>query len=307
MPASDLYRRQAALIVKTIPFIAGETCFALKGGTAINLFVRDMPRLSVDIDLTYLPIADRSSSLREIDAAMRRIADAIGRGIPGARVNAGVIAAENCANRLTIYADGVQIKIEVTPVMRGCIAEAVVKPVSARVEDEFGYAAIQVVSFSDLFAGKIVAALDRQHPRDLFDVRDLLANEGIGDDLRKAFIVYLLSHNRPMAEVLAPARLDIAAEFARGFSGMTEAPVTLDELLRAREALVADIAGGMPENHRHFLMSVKRGEPNWALLGVPSAEALPAVRWRLENLARMDGEKHAAHLGRLGGVLGIRD
>ena len=307
MPISDLYRRQAELLVKTIPFVARETCFALKGGTAINLFVRDMPRLSVDLDLTYLPIADRVSSLREIDAAMRRIADAIGRGIPGARVNTGVVAAENCVNRLIVSAGGVQIKIEVTPVMRGCVNEPAVKPVSARVEDEFGYAEIQVVSFPDLYAGKIVAALDRQHPRDLFDVRDLLANEGIGEGLRKAFIVYLLSHNRPMAEVLAPARLDIAAEFARGFEGMTEASVTLDELLRAREALIADIMGGMPENHRHFLMSVKRGEPSWRLLGVPGAEALPAVRWRLENLAKLEREKRATLLGRLGDVLGIRD
>jgi hypothetical protein len=307
MPASDLYRRQAELLVKTIPFVARETCFALKGGTAINLFVRDMPRLSVDLDLTYLPIADRLSSLREIDAAMRRIADAIGREIPGARVNAGEIAAENCVNRLIVSAGGVQIKIEVTPVMRGCVNEPAVKPVSARVEHEFGYAEIQVVSFFDLYAGKIVAALDRQHPRDLFDVRDLLANEGISEGLRKAFIVYLLSHNRPMAEVLAPARLDIVAEFARGFEGMTEASVTLDELLGTREALIADIMGGMPENHRRFLMSVKRCEPNWALLGVPGAEVLPAVRWRLENLAKLDGKKRATLLGRLGEVLGIRD
>jgi hypothetical protein len=307
MPISDLYRRQAEFLVKTIPFVARETCFALKGGTAINLFVRDMPRLSVDLDLTYLPVADRISSLREIGAAMRRIADTIGRGIPGACVNTGVVAAENCINRLIVSAGGVQIKIEVTPVMRGCVNEPAVKSVSARVEDEFGYAEIQVVSFPDLYAGKIVAALDRQHPRDLFDVRDLLANEGIGEGLRKAFIVYLLSHNRPMAEVLAPARLDIGAEFARGFEGMTEASVTLDELLRTREALIADIMGGMPENHRHFLMSVKRAEPRWALLGVPGAEALPAVRWRLENLAKLEREKRATLLGRLGEVLGIPD
>ena len=79
MPASELYRRQAALLIRTIPLVAAETCFALKGGTAINLFVRDMPRLSVDIDLTYLPIADRGASLKEIDAGMLRIADAISR------------------------------------------------------------------------------------------------------------------------------------------------------------------------------------------------------------------------------------
>ena len=76
MAASEKYRRQAALLVRTIPLVAAETCFALKGGTAINLFVRDMPRLSVDIDLTYLPLKDRASSLEEINAAMLRLAKA---------------------------------------------------------------------------------------------------------------------------------------------------------------------------------------------------------------------------------------
>src|SRR5580704_7878776 len=83
----------------------------------------------------------------------------------------------------------------------------------------------------------------------------LLANEGIDGNLRKAFVVYILSHNRPMAEVLAPARLDIEAEFSRGFEGMTEASVTLHELLHARETLIADIVGNMPPDHRRFLVS----------------------------------------------------
>jgi predicted nucleotidyltransferase component of viral defense system len=307
MPVAELYRRQAALLIKVIPLVATETCFALKGGSAINLFVRDMPRLSVDLDLTYLPVADRAASLREIDAAMRRIARTIGRGIPEARVSPSRLKGENCVTKLLVQADGVQIKVEVTPVLRGCVYEPSTRSVSDRVEDQFGFAEIQVVSFPDLYAGKIVAALDRQHPRDLFDVRDLLANEGINDELRKAFIVYLLSHNRPMAEVLAPMRLDISAEFARGFAGLTESPVMLDELLQAREDVIANIIGNMPADHRRFLISIKRGEPDWALLDLPGAEALPAVRWRLENLARLDATKRAALLARLGEVLGIPD
>jgi hypothetical protein len=266
-----------------------------------------MPRLSVDLDLTYLPVADRAASLKEIDGAMRRIARTIGPGIPGARVSPSRLKGENCVTKLLVQADGVQIKVEVTPVLRGCVYEPSTRSVSTRVEDQFGFAEIQVVSFPDLYAGKIVAALDRQHPRDLFDVRDLLANEGINDELRKAFIVYLLSHNRPMAEVLAPMRLDISAEFARGFAGMTETPVMLDELLQAREDLIANIIGNMPADHRRFLISIKRGEPDWALLNLPGAEALPAVRWRLENLARLDAAKRAALLARLGEVLGIPD
>jgi Uncharacterized conserved protein len=307
MPAAELYRRQAALLVRTLPLVAVETCFALKGGTAINLFVRNMPRLSVDIDLTYLPVADREASLREIDAAMRRIASSIETGIHGTRMRRSGLQGENCITKLFIRANDVQIKIEVTPVLRGCVYDPATMSVSPRVEDQFGFAEIQVVSFPDLYAGKIVAALDRQHPRDLFDVRDLLANEGISDELRKAFIVYLLSHNRPMAEVLAPVRLDITGEFRRGFAGLTETPASLDELLQAREDLIAAIVGNMPADHRRFLITVKRGEPEWALLELPGADALPAVRWRLENLARLDRMKRAAFLSRLGEVLGVAD
>jgi predicted nucleotidyltransferase component of viral defense system len=304
MPAAKLYRRQVALLIKTIPLVAVETCFALKGGTAINLFVRDMPRLSVDIDLTYVPIANRAKSLKEIDAAMRRIADSIGKGIPRTRVSPVALQGENCITRLIVTADGAQMKIEVTPVLRGCVYEPGNRSVSPRVEEEFGFAEIQVVSFPDLYGGKIVAALDRQHPRDLFDVRDLLANEGVTHELRKAFLVYLVSHNRPMAEVLAPARLDISAEFRRGFEGMTETGITLDELLRAREDLIANIVGHMPEDHRRFLLSIKRGHPEWKLLDLPGAEALPAIRWRLENLAKLDDTKQLALTGRLDEVLG---
>ena len=307
MPLSDPYRRQVALLIRVIPLVAAETCFALKGGTAVNLFWRDMPRLSVDIDLTYLPVADRAASLAVIDQTMRRMSASIARGTPGARVTPMALQAEHCITRLLVRADGVQIKIEVTPVLRGCVYEPSTLPVSARVEDEFGFAEMQVVSFADLYAGKIVAALDRQHPRDLFDVRDLLANEGITDDLRKAFIIYLISHNRPMAEVLAPARLDIAAEFARGFDGMTDTAVTLDELLQTREELITRIVGNMPTDHRRFLVSIKRGEPDWSLLSLPGAALLPAVRWRLENLGKLDVAKRTALTGWLGKVLGVQD
>jgi len=307
MPVDELYRQQAGLLVKIVPFVASETSFALKGGTAINMFLRDMPRISVDIDLTYIPITDRSSSLKGIDAAMRRIAKEIRSGVPGARVSASAPRGEEGITKLIVRADGAQIKIEVTPVLRGCIYEPIVGSVSARVEEEFGFAEMPVVSFADLFAGKIVAALDRQHPRDLFDVRDLLLHEGIDDTLRKAFVVYLLSHHRPMAEVLAPARLDIRAEYKRGLEGMIDKPATLDELLHAREDLIREMVGKMPGQHRRFLISVKRGEPDWTLLGLPNVRNLPAVRWKLENLAKLSADKREQLLTRLSDALGMKE
>ena len=307
MAIADAYRKQVALLIRAVPFIAPEKEFALKGGTAINLFVREMPRLSVDIDLTYVPVADRTTSLKAIDAGMKRIADSITKGMRGAQLNASQPRGESCTTKLIIRSDDAQIKIEVTPVLRGCVYEPAVKRVSPKVEEQFGFAEMPVVHFADLYAGKIMAALDRQHPRDLFDVRDLLANEGIDDTLRKAFIVYLLSHNRPMAEVLAPQRLDIAAEYSHGFEGMVEQPVSLDDLLKAREDLIKEIVGKMPEQHKRFLVSVKKGEPDWTLLDLAGAMDLPAVRWKLENLAKLSTDKRAQLLVGLNEALGIKE
>ncbi len=303
MPFAEIFRKQAALLIRIVP-VAQEKCFALKGGTAINLFIRDMPRLSVDIDLTYLPVQPRAESLAAIDAAMKRIADHIRANIKDTTIATSRV--ENTVTKLLVRHEGVQIKIEVTPVLRGCVYEAEVRTVSATVESNFGFAEMQMVSFADLYAGKIVAALDRQHPRDFFDVRDLLANEGIDDALRRAFIVYLLSHDRPMAEVLTARRKDISGEFKRGFVGMTDEPIALDELLAARETLIGEIVGGMPDEHRRLLISFERGEPNWSLLGLPEAANLPAVRWRQANLDKLIKEKRAALVHGLEEVLSVR-
>ena len=70
MTFRETYRKEVALLVRVLSLIAKESCFALKGGTAINLFIRDMPRLSVDTDLTYVPVAPRALSLAALDAAM---------------------------------------------------------------------------------------------------------------------------------------------------------------------------------------------------------------------------------------------
>lgn len=303
MAYHDRYRRQVALLLRALPFIAAEDVFALKGGTAINLFVRDMPRLSVDIDLTYLPVADREASLQAIDAAMMRIARRISKGIPGAQVTPGHLRPENIATKLIVRHEGMQIKIEVTPVLRGSVYEPVMMVVSPPVEEAFGFARMKVVSFADLYAGKIVAALDRQHPRDLFDVRDLLANEGVSDALRSAFLIYILSHHRPMADVLAPARKPLDEDFRRGFEGMTSEPVALDDLTEAREAIVASVVGAMPDPHRRFLLGFKRGAPDWSLVDVPDARALPAVAWKQHNLAQLAPERRAALAAALETVL----
>ena len=285
--ASEAFEPQVALLVRVLPYVATETCFALKGGTAINLFVRDLPRLSVDIDLVYLPIEDRETSLIGIRSALSRIAERIRKAIPD-----GVVTdSANAGGTLVLVRQrNAQIKIEVTPVLRGTVYPTELKTVRPIVEEQFGFAEIQVVSFADLYAGKLVAALDRQHPRDLFDVQHLLANEGIDDALYQAFLAYILSHNRPTHELLQPRLKDIRRTFETEFVGMTVRETSLEMLLATREQLVAEIRSRLDETSKVFLRSFHTLTPDWNLIRSPTLRHLPAIRWKLMNLERLQIE-----------------
>ncbi|KJF65127.1 nucleotidyl transferase AbiEii/AbiGii toxin family protein [Rhizobium nepotum] len=291
MPFRDQYQAQVRLLMRLLPIVAREACFALKGGTAINLFVRNLPRLSVDIDLMYLPVHDRPEALAGIDASMKRIKAAALAELPGARVTENIH--DGAILRLLVIAEGTQVKIEVSPVLRGVVHEPSTIPVTEVVEEAFGFAETSVVSFEDLFAGKLVAALDRQHPRDLFDVQGLLAHEGLSDDLREAFIVYLLSHNRPMGEVLSGRVKDLANEYSNGFEGMTEETVAIDELVQTQHEMIEMLIGGMPDHHREFLIGFERGEPDWSLLKIGHVAELPAIRWRQYNLDKLKPDQRS--------------
>ena len=301
MPFRDAYRQQAALLLRMLPLVAEEEVFALKGGTAINMFIRDMPRLSVDIDLAYLPVHDRTESLAAIDAALKRIEGRVAKAVRGAKTIP--VAKEENAIKLYVRTADAQILIEVNPVIRGAVFGAETREASARAQDEFGFAEMQLLSKADLYGGKITAAIERQHPRDLFDIRELLAAEGIDDAMRRAFIIYLISHKRPVWEILNARREDITHNYTHGFQGMTEQAVSQAELEAARETLIETIIGKMPNEHRRFLISFEKGEPNWNLLGVPDAAQLPAVRWRQQNLDKLTVEKRAALITNLEKVL----
>lgn len=166
-------------------------------------------------------------------------------------------------------------------------------------------ATMQILSPADLYGGKICAALDRQHPRGLFDIKLLLENEGLTDETRQAFVVYLISHPRPMAEVLAPNFLNIEQTFENEFQGMTRIPITLDELLETRKKLVSLIQNSLTENERQFILSVKQGNPKWQLMPFDHIQDLPAVQWKLANIAKMSKGKHETAVGKLERILYI--
>ncbi len=183
---NPIYVEQARLMIRVLQFVAKEDCFALKGGTAINFFVRDMPRLSVDIDLVYLPINSREEALSEISAALKRIKADILHGLgQGFSVQEGVVG--GMTSKLFVKGPGATVKVEPNFVIRGTVSAPAKRTVSKKVVATFEMSAsIMTVANTDLYGGKICAALDRQHPRDLFDIKVLLENEGVTPEIRRA-------------------------------------------------------------------------------------------------------------------------
>lgn len=303
MPSFDsAYARQLALLVDVLPQVAEEVDFALKGGTAINLFFRDLPRLSVDIDLAWLPLDDRAVALRGIAAALARIATRLRE-----RLHCQVqtkTTVDSVPAGLAIRRERVGIKIDVTPVLRGSVFAPELRSLRPLAAERFGYLEVQTLGFADLFAGKLVAALDRQHPRDLFDVMHLFANEGLTDELWSAFLIYLTAATRPTAELIDPNRHALQTSFVSEFSGMTEQVVEMSALEQARERLITSLHARIDDNVRAFLLSIEHEAPEWDRLALPAHIAhLPAIRWKLLNLGNRSRVKREADLRRLAETL----
>jgi hypothetical protein len=191
-------------------------------------------------------------------------------------------------SKLFISRGPVLLKVEVNHVFRGAVYPLVTGSLSAQAQTRFSRAlSIRMIDPDELYASKLAAALDRQHPRDLFDVMLLLEAGGITPRIRRAFAVYLAGHNRPMQELLSPRPKDIQREFASDFAGMTSSEVTVEQLESVREVLFRELPASLDEAERRFLLSVKRIEPEWEILGLPGIERLPAIQWKLLNLSRL--------------------
>jgi predicted nucleotidyltransferase component of viral defense system len=301
------YFKQAELMLKTIPHVTAETCFALKGGTAINLFVRDMPRLSVDIDLTYLPVDEpRDTALKKMSDALARISEGIKKAIAGTRVQESRGQSRERVTKLIVSAGPTRIKIEPNEVIRGSVYPTEERELTPRAEELFELAVTaQTLSLADLYGGKLCAALDRQHPRDLFDVKLLLDNEGLTDEIRKAFVVYLASHDRPMHELLDPKLKNIRRIYENEFAGMTVDPVSYEDLIAARGTLVATLKKELTNDEREFLVSLKAGQPKWNSIGIEGIEKFPAVQWKLMNINKISLKKQKELSEKLSRVLGM--
>jgi predicted nucleotidyltransferase component of viral defense system len=292
---NQIYLDTARLLTQIAPFVFVDGTFALKGGTAINLFLRDMPRLSVDLDLVFpdyrLP---RTEAVSAIADALRQSTERLtARGFQVRPVP----SASGEEKKLIVNRGKIAVKIEVNFVTRGTVHPVRLASLTPRARATLlTDLEIPVASLEDVYGGKLVAAMDRQHPRDLFDVIQLLANEGITPEIRRAFVAYLASHNRPVHEVLFPVLRNIRQDYERTFQGMTTEPVALETLLDTREVLVRKLQTELDANERTFLISLVNAAPEWNLLGIEHLAELPAIRWKLQNLEQLrnrNPKKHA--------------
>ncbi len=269
------YADTVRLLLAVAPTVFENEIFAMKGGTAINLFVRDMPRLSVDIDVVYTPWqVAREEALQAIHSELAAIAgrvDALGltsRLIKGKDLGETKMVVEN---------DSDQVKVEVNVVFRGTVLPVERLPISPRTRDLFAVEfKLPVLATDELYAGKLVAALDRQHPRDLFDVWQLFETGGFTDRMVECFVIYLAGHNRPTHEVLFGNDKGIAGDYNSSFVGMTETECPLETLLETRQRLRNELPARLTKSQRNFLAGLADAEPDWSLLQYPHANELPA-------------------------------
>jgi len=286
--SNNNYQRQVALLIRVIPEIALDTKFALHGGTAINLFDRDMPRLSVDIDLTYIPIEDRETSFNNISAALIKIKERIENRLQGSRVEHKVDI-----HKLLVTDNEAMIKIEVSQIVRGLLGAVTEKILCEKAQIKYdAFCAINIVSKGQLYGGKICAAMDRQHPRDIFDVKQLLKEGGLNREIKEGFLFRLLSGNRSIQEVLFPNLQEQQLAMINQFTGMSDELFTYEEFEQVRETMVKKVQASLTDEDKIFVLAFKKGTPDWSIYNF---EVYPSIQWKLLNLEKIKSSNPSRH------------
>ena len=278
---TSVYAQKVDLLLRLLPLVMEEKVFAIHGGTAINLFLRNLPRYSVDIDLTYIPLADRKKSIDDINFHLKSISEKARKAFPGMHI----IPNYSTCKLLCEYR-GKQVKVEVNQTKRGIVGgELMHLPLCEKAQDEFQvYCIADIVPVSLLYGGKVAAALSRQHPRDLFDVKYMTVPL---KDCREGLIFCLLGSDRPIHESFAPTLIDQREALANQFVGMTETPFTYEEFEETRNRLIANVNSLMTDADRRFLVSFEYGKPEWDNYEFTHFKDYPSVKWKLLNLQKL--------------------
>ncbi|MDP3912496.1 MAG: nucleotidyl transferase AbiEii/AbiGii toxin family protein [Bacteroidota bacterium] len=275
---NEIFRKQVALLILFMPLVYKIKDFAVHGGTAINLFVKDMPRFSVDIDLTYLPLKNRNESLQEINNNLLILKQQIEKAIPGIRV----IHKSKVWKLLCTKGDA-GVKIEVNGTKRGIIGEVEEWELCEKAQKEFKMSCTaRIVPFSLLYGGKIAAALGRQHPRDLFDCKYMEVESFA--DVKDGLMFFLLGSDRPLVEFLQPNLVDQKQALKNQFQGMSDVPFDYDDFYKTRKTLIENVNQNLTDTDRDFLISFENGVPDWDKCCAGDLNDYPAIQWKLKNI-----------------------
>lgn len=286
---NDAYRRQVALLIRVMPLVFKIKDFAVHGGTAINLFYRNLERLSVDIDITYLPLKSRDESINEINSHLLKLKKDIEQAVPGCKV-----VHKPTVWKLECFSNGTKIKLEVNGTKRGVLEQPVKMQLCESAREVFHLNCFaNIVSWSQLFGGKICAALSRQHPRDLFDCRMITADEFV--NVKAGFLLCLLGSDKPIVESLAPNAIDQTEALESQFNGMSDEPFSYQDYECARRNLILVVNGGLTDDDKRFLLSFEEGNPDWALCSAGDLSRFPSVKWKMQNIDILKGRNPAKH------------
>lgn len=278
---SDIYKRQVSLLIRIMPSVYRIKDFAVHGGTAINLFYKNMPRYSVDIDLTYIPIQDREESLRTIEEHLKTLKVNIEKSIPNIKV-----IPKYDVWKLQCTLNGATVKIEVNTIKRGIIGETEDKMLCEKAQIEFSMACkARTVSYSQLYGGKITAALSRQHPRDLFDCKYMEIFSF--DDVKNGFMLCLLGSDKPIIESLQPNSIDNTDALENQFKGMTDVEFSYADYEEARINLITQVNAALTETDKDFIISFENGTPDWSKCCAGDLSNYPSVKWKLNNINKL--------------------
>lgn len=293
---NDIYKRQVALLIRIMPSVYRVKDFAIHGGTAINLFYKNMPRYSVDIDLTYIPVQDRAESLNAINGYLKTLKTSIEKSVPSIKV-----VPKYDVWKLQCTLNGATVKIEVNGTKRGIIGETKDKLLCKKAQQEFSMACkARTVSFSQLYGGKITAALSRQHPRDLFDCKYMEISSF--DDVKDGFILCLLGSDKPVIESLQPNDIDQNDALENQFKGMSDIEFGYTDYEDARHKLIALVNESLTDTDKDFLISFEDGIPDWSKCCAGDLSNYPSVKWKLQNIGKLkksNPQKHLQGIGKL--------
>jgi len=286
---NEQYKKQVALLIRIMPSVYRIQDFAVHGGTAINLFIKNMPRYSVDIDITYIPVLGREESLREINSHLVKLKQMIEKTIPDIK-----ITHKPNVWKLLCIKDGATVKIEVNGTKRGIFGSVEDKSLCTKAKEEFKMdCKARIVSFTQLYGGKISAALSRQHPRDLFDCKYMPIDSL--NQAKEGLVFCLLGSDKPILESLQPNPIDQQDALQGQFEGMTDIPFLYKDYEMTRKELIEMVNRIFTKEDREFLISFEQGVPEWNKCCAGDLSRYPSIKWKLQNIMKLkdtNPEKH---------------